>query len=66
MKNLSGTMGDRCIGMIKVNGIRNHMLTNTARIHSGDVEDEESTLFKKFLVSRNGCMIGNLEGKSVV
>ena len=65
MKNLSGTMGDRCIGMIKVNGIRNHMLTNTARIHSGAVE-EESTLFKKFLVSRNGCMIGNLEGKSVV
>ncbi len=36
--------------------VRNHKLGNSARVHTGEVEERESQLFRDFLPSKN-CRI---------
>lgn len=49
-------IAERGIQMIVDGEVRNHKLGNSARVHTGEVEEKESQLFRDFLPSKN-CRI---------
>ena len=51
-------------GMLLVNSgkVRNHKLRNSARIHTGEVEDMECRIYRDFLPSKNCCIVLELTG----
>lgn len=42
--------------------VRNHKLANSARIHTGEVEQEQYRIFRDFLPTWNACMVYDLVG----
>ena len=66
--------GDSCllytsehsIQMVKSGVIRNHKLGNSAREHSGETEEKESSIFIDFLSTRNCDLMINLRGNNNV
>lgn len=63
---MGNDVGSKSIIMIQSGKIRNHKLTNNARKHTGTIEEQELSSFRRFLPSKNGCMVRTLEGKSVI
>ncbi len=55
-------IGENGIQMIKTGAVRNHKLGNNARIHTGEMEENESLLFCDFLITRNCELILELRG----
>lgn len=49
--------------LVKEGKVRNHMLGNTATVHSGTVEWEEYQQFRDFLPGKNCCMLYELTGR---
>lgn len=51
-------------GMELINNgkIRNHKLSNSARIHTGEAEKREYQVYRDFLPSKNCCMVYELTG----
>lgn len=51
-------------GMELINNgkIRNHKLSNSARIHTGEAEKREYHVYRDFLPSKNCCMVYELTG----
>ena len=47
----------KAMDMLKNGAINNHMLSNAAKLHTGEEEQEEANLFRDFLVTKNGCLI---------
>lgn len=56
-------IGKCSIQMIKSGGVRDHKLGNNARIHTGEIEENESVLFEDFLRTRNCELILDLRGR---
>ena len=59
-------IGEHSIQMVKSGVIRNHKLGNSAREHSGETEEKESSLFIDFLSTRNCDLMINLRGNNNV
>lgn len=55
-------IGAKSIKMVKEGTIRNHKLGNSAPIHFGEIEEQESALFSDFLTTRNCDIVNNLRG----
>ena len=47
---------------IKSGAVRNHKLKNSARIHTGEMEEVECDTFCNFLMSKNYFMVDELRG----
>ena len=56
----------KAIDMLKNGGISNHKLSSTARLHTGEEEQEEVFLFRDFLVTKNGCLVMSLEEANII
>lgn len=56
-------IGKSSIQMIKSGAVRNHKLGNNARIHTGEIEENESVLFGDFLITRNCELVLDLKGQ---
>ncbi len=51
------------INMLINGGIGNHKLSNAASVHTGEEEEKELSVFRDFLITKNGCLIMKLEGQ---
>mgnify|MGYP000079716403 FL=1 len=47
---------------IKSGAVRNHKLKNSARIHTGEMEEVECDAFCNFLMSKNYFLVDELRG----
>ena len=47
---------------IKSGAVRNHKLKNSARIHTGEMEEVECDTFCNFLMSKNYFLVDELRG----
>lgn len=47
---------------IKSGAVRNHKLKNSAQIHTGEIEENECSMFCDFLDTRNFFLINDLRG----
>lgn len=56
-------VGKSSIQMIRSGAVRNHKLGNNARIHTGEIEENESVLFDDFLITRNCGLVLELRGQ---
>jgi hypothetical protein len=52
----------RALELIISGKVRNHKLGNSSRIHAGEAEREEYRVFRKFLPTRNACLVYDLTG----
>ena len=49
-------ISDKAMKMIREGAIWNHMLSNTAGVHTGTEEKKEMFSFCDYLITQNGCI----------
>lgn len=49
-------MSKRALNMIANGAIGNHKLSNSAGVHTGAEEQKELSIFRDFLITKNGCL----------
>lgn len=59
---LASEIAQNGISLINSGKVRNHKLSNSSRIHSGEVEKKEYQTYRDFLPSKNCCMLYELTG----
>lgn len=55
-------VSQEALELLSTGKIRNHLLGNAAKEHSGAVETIERQRFRDFLRTKNGCMVFALTG----
>lgn len=53
------------IELIARGKVRDHKLSNTSQIHTGEMERKECQTYRDFLPSKNCCMIYELTGSDL-
>ncbi len=59
---LPGEIARNGMMQIKDGKIRNHLMSNSSRVHTGEVEKKEYQDYRDFLLGKNGCMVYELVG----
>lgn len=57
-------IAENAMSLVRGGQVRNHKLRNSAPIHTGEMESQESRIYRDFLPSKNACMIFNLTGSN--
>ncbi len=61
-KRLASEIADTGIALIREGKSRNQKLSNSSRIHTGEVEKKEYQNYRDFLPSKNCCTVYELTG----
>lgn len=61
MRKTAREIAENGMYLIDSGRIREHKLKETARIHTGEMEQKEQQEYRDFLRGKNGCMVDEME-----